>query len=148
MMAANPALAAACDAIEYRITSEWGDGHNAAVSLTTGSEGIDGWTVQFDLPGGSQVQNAWNVDWHQSGATFTGADWRCGLAAVSEDFSVRYSGMHAPGETVDFSLRSGETHLMLVVAATPSQHRDYPMWEVGVGDPFPYRLDIAGATPA
>lgn len=70
MMAANPALAAACDAIEYRITSEWGDGHNAAVSLTTGSEDIDGWTVQFDLPGGSQVQNAWNVDWHQSGATF------------------------------------------------------------------------------
>ncbi|HEU5130431.1 MAG TPA: DUF6055 domain-containing protein [Glycomyces sp.] len=82
----------------------------------------------------------------QSG--LSGADWRFRLAAVSADFSVRYSDMHAPGETADFGLQSGETHLMLVVAATPSQHRNYPMWEVGVGDPFPYELTITGAIPA
>ena len=25
---------------------------------------------------------------------------------------------------------------------------DYPMWQVGVGDPFPYQLTITGATPS
>jgi hypothetical protein len=37
---------------------------------------------------------------------------------------------------------------MLVVAATPSQHRNYTMWQTGVGDPFPYELTITGATPS
>lgn len=83
----------------------------------------------------------------QGRSDLSGADWRFRLAAVSADFSVRYSDVYAPGETADFSLESGETHMMLVVAATPSEHRDYPMWEVGVGDPFPYELTITGAAP-
>lgn len=82
----------------------------------------------------------------QSG--LSGADWRFRLAAVSPDYSVRYSDHFAPGETAQFGLQGDETHLMLVVAATPSQHRNYPLWEVGVGDPFPYELTISGATPA
>ncbi|WP_030154920.1 DUF6055 domain-containing protein [Glycomyces sp. NRRL B-16210] len=81
-------------------------------------------------------------------SNLSGADWRFRLVAVSSDFTARYSPLYAPGETADFSLQGGETHLMLVVAATPSQHRNYPMWEVGVGDPFPYDLTITGATPS
>lgn len=84
----------------------------------------------------------------QGQSNLSGADWRFQLVAVRSDFSVRYSGLFAPGQTANFSLQSGETHLMLVVAATPSQHRNYPMWEVGVGDPFPYQLTITGATPS
>jgi Family of unknown function (DUF6055) len=84
----------------------------------------------------------------QGQSTLSGADWRFQLVAVRSDFSARYSGLFAPGETANFSLQSGETHLMLVVAATPSQHRNYPMWQVGVGDPFPYQLTITGATPS
>jgi hypothetical protein len=84
----------------------------------------------------------------QGQSNLSGADWRFRLAAVSADFSVRYSDAFAPGETANFSLQSGETHMMLVVAATPSEHRNYPMWEVGVGDPFPYQLTIEGASPA
>lgn len=38
--------------------------------------------------------------------------------------------------------------MMLVVAATPSQHRNHPMWEVGVGDPFPYELSVQSTSPA
>ncbi|MDN3239523.1 DUF6055 domain-containing protein [Glycomyces tritici] len=77
-----------------------------------------------------------------------GADWRFRLVAVKADFSVRYSPLLAPGQTANFSLQSGETHMMLVVAATPSQHRNYTMWQTGVGDPFPYELTITGATPS
>ncbi|MGP4115055.1 DUF6055 domain-containing protein [Streptomyces sp. 4N509B] len=84
----------------------------------------------------------------QGRSSLSGADWRFRLAAVSPDFSVRYSDAFAPGQTANLSLQSGETHLMLVVAATPSQHRNYQMWQVGVGDPFPYELTIQGASPA
>ena len=81
-------------------------------------------------------------------STLAGADWRFRLVAVKADFSVRYSEIFAPGQTANFSLQSGETHMMLVVAATPSQHRNYTMWQTGVGDPFPYELAITGATPS
>jgi len=90
-----------------------------------------------------------NVGVQLTGASsLAGADWRFRLVAVKADFSVRYSGIFAPGQTANFSLQSGETHMMLVVAATPSQHRNYPMWQTGVGDPFPYELTITGATPS
>ncbi|WP_158299833.1 DUF6055 domain-containing protein [Glycomyces paridis] len=81
-------------------------------------------------------------------SSLSGADWRFRLVAVSGNFTARYSPLYAPGETANFSLQSGETHMMLVVAATPSVHRNYTMWEVGVGDPFPYELTITGATPS
>jgi hypothetical protein len=84
----------------------------------------------------------------QGRSGLSGADWRFRLAAVSPDFSVRYSDHFAPGQTASLGLQGNETHLMLVVVATPSQHRNYPMWEVGVGDPFPYELTITGADPA
>ncbi|MFC3491682.1 DUF6055 domain-containing protein [Glycomyces rhizosphaerae] len=90
-----------------------------------------------------------NVGVQLAGASsLSGADWRFRLVAVKADFSVRYSSIFAPGQTADFSLQSGETHMMLVVAATPSQHRNYTMWQTGVGDPFPYELTITGATPS
>lgn len=81
-------------------------------------------------------------------SSLSGADWRFRLVAVKADFSVRYSPLYAPGQTANFSLQSGETHMMLVVAATPSVHRNYTMWQTGVGDPFPYELTITGATPS
>jgi hypothetical protein len=90
-----------------------------------------------------------NVGVQLTGASsLAGADWRFRLVAVKADFSVRYSSIFAPGQTANFSLQSGETHMMLVVAATPSQHRNYTMWQTGVGDPFPYELTITGATPS
>ncbi|TDC77868.1 DUF6055 domain-containing protein [Streptomyces hainanensis] len=99
--------------------------------------------IRLTAPTGGQVSVRL-----QGRSSLSGADWRFRLAAVSANFSVRYSDAFAPGQTANFGLQSGETHLMLVVAATPSQHRDYPMWQVGVGDPFPYELSIQGATPA
>jgi hypothetical protein len=81
-------------------------------------------------------------------SSLAGADWRFQLVAVKADFSVRYSSLFSPGQTANFALQSGETHMMLVVTPTPSQHRNYPMWQTGVGDPFPYELTITGATPS
>lgn len=74
-----------------------------------------------------------------------GSDWRFGLVAVSEDFSVRYGALREPGETASMALRDGESHLMLAVAATPSVHVNYP--DDTPADAFPYQLHIEGGTP-
>jgi hypothetical protein len=47
-------------------------------------------------------------------------------------------------DRLNFALQKGETHMMLVVTLTPSQHRNYPMWQTGVGDPFPYHRLFGG----
>jgi uncharacterized protein DUF6055 len=75
-----------------------------------------------------------------------GSDWRFSLVAVRPDFTVRYSPQFGPNQTATFQLQSGETHLMLAVAATPSVHVNYP--EGAAIDAFPYQLNIRGATPA
>ncbi|MDT0269123.1 DUF6055 domain-containing protein [Streptomyces sp. DSM 44915] len=98
-------------------------------------------TIELD-PDGEQVSVLL-----RGASELSGADWRFRLVAVSPDFSARYSESFGPGETAEFGLQGGETHLMLVVAATPSEHRDYPPGQVEVGDPFPYELTIQGATP-
>ncbi|GAB3994077.1 hypothetical protein GCM10029992_07480 [Glycomyces albus] len=97
--AANPAHAAACESVEYNVVNDWGSGHQAAVSLTAGTEGVDGWTLSFDLPDGAMVQNAWNVDWSQTGPTFTGSDvgWN---ATVEAGQSRELFGMIVSGGAV------------------------------------------------
>ncbi|OLF18151.1 DUF6055 domain-containing protein [Actinophytocola xanthii] len=74
-----------------------------------------------------------------------GSDWRFGLVGVTNNFSARYSPMAGRDQQVTFSLQSGESYLLLAVAATPSVHVNY-----GDGaqvDRFPYELTIQGATP-
>lgn len=75
-----------------------------------------------------------------------GSDWRFSLVAVRSDFSVRYSPMFGLNQTASFALQSGESYLMLAVAATPSVHINYP--NGAQIDTFPYQLTIRGATPA
>ncbi len=106
VIAASPAQAAACDAVEYTVVSDWGTGHQATLSLTAGTEAVDGWTLEFDLPAGAVVQSAWNVDWSQSGTAFTGSDvgWNGAVAAgqTSELFGLVVGGTAAAPE--EFSL--------------------------------------------
>ncbi|WP_084546652.1 PQQ-dependent sugar dehydrogenase [Glycomyces arizonensis] len=103
VVAANPAHAAACESIEYTVVNDWGSGHQAAVSLTAGTDSVDGWTLSFDLPGGAAVQSAWNVDWDQAGATFTGSDvgWNATVQAGQsrELFGMIVSGSGAQPES-------------------------------------------------
>ncbi|MCC3761824.1 cellulose-binding domain-containing protein [Glycomyces sp. TRM65418] len=95
-VAASPAHADACESIDYTVVSSWNGGHQAAVSLTAGTEAVNGWTIGFDLPVGAAVQSAWNVEWGQSGQAFTGSDvgWNASVAAgqTRELFGLVVSG--------------------------------------------------------
>jgi hypothetical protein len=75
-----------------------------------------------------------------------GSDWRFSLVAVRSNFAVRYSPQFGLNQTATFSLQTGESFMMLAVAATPSVHINYP--EGARIDTFPYQLNIRGATPA
>lgn len=103
LVAAVPAHAAACESIEYEVVNDWGGGHQVAISLTAGTEGVDGWTLSFDLPGDAAVQSAWNVDWSQTGSSFTGSDvgWNATVAAGQsrELFGMIVSGSAAQPES-------------------------------------------------
>ncbi|APU15596.1 MULTISPECIES: DUF6055 domain-containing protein [Actinoalloteichus] len=72
-------------------------------------------------------------------------DWRFGFVAVGADFSARYSPLYSSGQTGSFALQSGETHLILVVTATPTQHVNY---ELGTPSPgYPYQVTVQGGRP-
>ena len=122
VVAASPAHADACESIDYNVVSDWGTGHQAAVSLTAGSEAVNGWTVAFDLPSGASVQSAWNVDWSQSGSTFTGEDvgWNAAVASgqTRELFGLIVSGKAAA--PVSFSLNGVECGGVAQPTDTPS----------------------------
>ena len=139
MVAANPALAAACQAVEYEVVNDWGTGHQAEVSVTAGSEGIDGWTVEFDLSEGSQVQSAWNVDWSQSGSTFTGSDvgWNAGVESGQSRalFGVIVSGGGVQPET--FKLNGAECGAQV---GEPTPPADEPAPEDPPGEPQQEKL--------
>ncbi|AOS63550.1 DUF6055 domain-containing protein [Actinoalloteichus hymeniacidonis] len=72
-------------------------------------------------------------------------DWRFGFVAVGADFSARYSPLYRSGESGSFALEAGETHLILVVTATPTEHVDYPLGTPSPG--YPYALTVQGGTP-
>jgi hypothetical protein len=74
-----------------------------------------------------------------------GSDWRFSFVAVRSDFGVRYSPIYGPNTNGTFALQSGESYLMLAVAATPSVHVNYR--EGATIDTYPYQLNIQGATP-
>ncbi|MEU3459393.1 cellulose binding domain-containing protein [Streptomyces sp. NPDC006733] len=94
--------------VAYRTTAGWGNGFNAAVTLTnTGPTPITGWTLAFDFPSaGESVAGFWNAHISASGrhVVATPVDWNAELAAnggnsVSFGFTGANDGA-APPPTV------------------------------------------------
>ncbi|WP_046734053.1 cellulase family glycosylhydrolase [Streptomyces humi] len=59
-------------AASYAVTSDWGSGFNAAVTVVnTGTTAIGSWRVSWTWSGAQQVTNMWNASYTQSGGTVT-----------------------------------------------------------------------------
>jgi hypothetical protein len=56
-------------AVDYQVTSGWGSGYVAAVTLTdTGPDAVNGWTLTFAFPSSSEsLSSGWNATWTSSG---------------------------------------------------------------------------------
>jgi hypothetical protein len=94
--------------VSYRTTAGWGNGFNAAVTLTnTGPTPITGWTLAFTFPSpGESVAGYWNAQVSTDGpkVVATPVDWNATLAAdggnsVSFGFTGANDGA-APPPTV------------------------------------------------
>ncbi|GAA2259630.1 cellulose-binding domain-containing protein [Glycomyces scopariae] len=122
IVAAGPAHAVGCQALDYRVVSDWGSGHQAAVSLTAEDGAVNGWEIEFQLRPGAQVQSAWNVDWSQSGTGFTGSDvgWNAAVGAgqTRELFGLVVSG--AGAEPTEFTLNGVDCGTVEEPTETPS----------------------------
>src|SRR6202789_3667205 len=71
---AVPAVAATSScAAAYSVTTDWGTGVTAALTVTNnGTAAITGWTVTYSYTGNQALQpTGWNGVWTQSGKTVT-----------------------------------------------------------------------------
>ncbi|WP_034091377.1 glycoside hydrolase family 6 protein [Streptacidiphilus albus] len=56
----------------YSISSDWGSGFNANVTVTdTGTAATKSWTVSWTWPGNQQITNLWNGAYTQTGSSVT-----------------------------------------------------------------------------
>ncbi|WP_415846459.1 endo-1,4-beta-xylanase [Vibrio aerogenes] len=91
----NPfaALAASADAnVEYSVsvTSDWGAGYCAAVTVTNQSAQALDWHFNMTVDG--KIDNLWNATWSQDGSlvSMSGAGWNNTLAAGQSNSSIGY----------------------------------------------------------
>ncbi|MFD8214037.1 cellulase family glycosylhydrolase [Streptomyces sp. NPDC059697] len=87
---------AACAAV-HTVSSDWGSGFNADVTVTnTGTTAIGSWTVTWTWSGSQQVTNMWNASYTQSGTTVTAVNAaHNGAIPVGGSASFGFAG--APG---------------------------------------------------
>ncbi|SHJ21018.1 GDSL-like Lipase/Acylhydrolase family protein [Nocardiopsis flavescens] len=92
-LAPVPAAASPTCAAEAAVTSSWGSGFTALVTVTnTGDAPVQGWTASWTHPEGQAVTSAWNAGLGADGAAYTArsAAWNGGLApGASADFGVQ-----------------------------------------------------------
>ncbi|WP_433687454.1 non-reducing end alpha-L-arabinofuranosidase family hydrolase [Micromonospora carbonacea] len=82
------AAAAGCS-VTYAVSSQWGDGFGANVSITNLGDPVSSWTLTWSYGAGQTVTQAWNATVTQSGAAVTAKN-------------VSYNGSIATNGSVSF----------------------------------------------
>ncbi|MEC3992347.1 cellulose binding domain-containing protein [Actinacidiphila sp. DG2A-62] len=93
----NPPGDGGCTA-SYRVSSDWGSGFTADVTVTSGTTAIHGWRVGWTYAGSQHITNAWNATVTQSGSAVTAVDagYNGSLAAsASTSFGFQGTGSGA-----------------------------------------------------
>ncbi|MCI3238456.1 cellulose-binding domain-containing protein [Streptomyces spinosisporus] len=90
---------AACT-VAYRLDSQWPDGFQATVSVTT-TDALDTWRVAWSFPDGQQVRQIWDATVTQSGSrvTASAADYNRSVSAggtLSFGFLATWQGKNSP----------------------------------------------------
>ncbi|MCX4987714.1 cellulose binding domain-containing protein [Streptomyces sp. NBC_00568] len=90
--------AASCE-VTYDIVSEWPDGFQATVTVTS-VEALDSWQIAWTFDDGQRVSQMWDgtYDQHGSRVTVTAADYNKSVAAGGS-FAVGFNGTWQDGNT-------------------------------------------------
>ncbi|MEU1897004.1 glycoside hydrolase family 6 protein [Nocardiopsis dassonvillei] len=89
----DPPAGEGCTA-DYRVVSEWGNGFQAAVTVTA-EDSLSGWTVTWTYVDGQRFSQGWNAEFSSSGSRVTASDlgWNGTLSAGgSTEFG--FTGTH------------------------------------------------------
>jgi non-reducing end alpha-L-arabinofuranosidase len=94
------AAAAGCS-VNYSVTSQWGGGFGANVTITNLGDQINGWTLTWSYPAGQQVTQAWNATVSQSGSQVTARNvsYNAGIATnanVAFGFNGSWTSSNPP----------------------------------------------------
>ncbi|GAA3340506.1 hypothetical protein GCM10020358_28370 [Amorphoplanes nipponensis] len=91
---AHAAAAPACR-VDYRVTSDWGTGFGADVTVTNLGDPVTGWTLGWSFAPGQAVTQAWNATVTTAGpaVTATGLSWNSAVAAGAS-VSFGFTGTH------------------------------------------------------
>ncbi|MCL6588591.1 MAG: cellulase family glycosylhydrolase [Firmicutes bacterium] len=98
----TPATGSGGYIVTYVITSDWGVGANADVTIRNNTAtAVNGWTLNWAFPGNQTITNLWNGTYTQSGASVSVKDagYNATIGAnggtVSFGFGMNYSGTNA-----------------------------------------------------
>jgi hypothetical protein len=84
-VAASPGVAQAASScqVTYAVSSDWGSGFTAAVTIQNTGSAITSWTLGYSYAGNQALSQGWSGTWTQSGktVTVTSASWNGSLAA-------------------------------------------------------------------
>ena len=101
-VAISPGVAQAASScqVTYAVSSDWGTGFTAAVTIQNTGSAITSWTLGYSYAGNQKLSQGWSGNWSQSGTaiTVTNASWNGSLAAgastqIGANFT--YSGSNA-----------------------------------------------------
>jgi pectate lyase len=116
------AHAAASCSVSYSLSTDWGTGFTAAITIDNLGSPVTSWTLQYKYPGNQQLSSGWNGTWSQSGqtVTVTNASYNGSLATsatVQIGANFTYSGSNT--SPAAFTL-NGATCSSTVPSPSPS----------------------------
>ncbi|MEU3464511.1 cellulose binding domain-containing protein [Streptomyces sp. NPDC006733] len=99
----GPAPTSGCT-VAYRISSDWGAGFTANVTITNRAAPVSGWSLGFAFAGNQKVTQGWSGTWSQTGTAVTVMDagWNASLptgGSTTIGFNGAYSGANAAPAT-------------------------------------------------
>ena len=131
--AGTASAASACTA-SYSVSSDWGTGFQATVSVSA-SAAITGWTVSFTFSGNQTLTQGWSGGWAQTGKTVTvsNASWNGTLAtgaSTSTGALFSYSGTNAAPSAVTCTSTGPVTSPSATASGTPPPPTPAPQLHV------------------
>ncbi|MFY7069264.1 cellulose binding domain-containing protein [Nocardiopsis changdeensis] len=111
-LAPVPAAAAETCAARAVVTSSWGSGFTASITVTnTGDDPVSGWSATWTHPAGQATTAGWNAGFEHDGDTVTarGAAWNSDLApGASAEFGVQGTTTGGQAEFTGLSCAFGD----------------------------------------
>ncbi|WP_405590502.1 glycoside hydrolase family 44 protein [Streptomyces sp. NBC_01190] len=107
--------------VAYQVSSDWGAGFTASVTITNKAAPVNGWQLAFRFGGSQQVTQGWNGTWSQTGAAVTVKDagWNASLptgVSTTIGFNGAYTGTNTAPSA--FTLNGGACTTAGTSAAT------------------------------